>query len=245
MGEDFNTPRPVHAFQNTLWSKVLKAAALDSTVSRLAWEHLSRAYWEPTYEFLRRAGNDRESARDLTQGFFLYIIEEKIISKADPKRGRFRSFLIGVLKNFAANENARQTALKRGGGASIISIDEESAEGNYRHEPSTTLSPEKLFDKRWALLVLSQAMERLREEYNRVGFGDSFQILQPYLTGDDNASFAELGKLLNKTEGAARLDVHRLRNRFRQSIRAVIADTVRTMAEVESELEDLQAALRG
>ena len=185
-----------------------------------------------------------QQARDLTQGFFQYLLERDLLGKADPERGRFRSFLIGILKNYVRGVHDKEQALRRGGGADIVSIDEEIAEGLYAHEPSTNLTPEKLFDRRWAIKVLEQAMERLQTEYVRSGAMEVFAQLQPYLTGDGEGGFAELGARLNRTEGAARVLVFRLRERFRQLIRAVIADTVSDLEQVEIELKHLQAALR-
>jgi len=232
------------AFQHTLWSRVLVAGGIDSPQSRQAIEELCRTYWYPIYAFVRRTEPDRQEARDLTQGFFHYLLERNLLGKADPDRGRFRSFLIGILKNYVRGEHDKDKALRRGGGVDIVSIDEEVAEGRYACEPSTGLTPEKLFDRRWALQVLEQAMERLQAEYARSGMKELFGELQPYLTGDGESSFAELGAKLNKSEGATRVLVHRFRERFRHLIRAVIADTVSDLEQVEIELKHLQAALR-
>ena len=232
------------AFQHTLWSRVLVAGGIDSPQSRQAIEELCRLYWFPIYAFLRRAGHDRQVARDLVQGFFTYLLERELLGKANPERGRFRSFLIGVLKNYVRGEQEKKNAISRGGGVEVISIDEEVAEGRYAHEPATSLTPEKLFDRRWALQVLEQAMDRLQGEYARSNMKDVFVELQPYLSGDGEYGFAELGARLSKSEGAARVLVHRFRERFRHYIRAVIADTVSDLEQVEIELKHLQAALR-
>jgi RNA polymerase sigma factor (sigma-70 family) len=233
------------AFQNTLWSKVFAAGKSNGNGSHDALEELCRVYRQPIYVFLRRWGRDREEAHDLTQGFFSYVLQRKLISKADPDRGRFRNFLVGVLKNYMANQQERQNAIKRGGQEHVVSIDEETAEGLYAHEPANGLSPEKLFDRRWALTVLEEAMQRLRTEYIQSGMLDHFSAMESYLTGDQETGFAELGAKLKRSEGNARVMVCRLRNRFRQLIRAVIADTVADAEQVEHELKELQAALRG
>lgn len=232
------------AFQNTLWGRVLVAGKIDSPQSRQAIAELCRLYWYPIYAFLRRSGHERQQAGDLTQGFFEYLLERNLFGRADPERGRFRSFLIGVLKNFVRGEYDKEKALRRGGGAEIVSIDEEVAEGRYVHEPATLVTPEKLMDRRWALEVLEQAMTRLQAEYSRSGMKDVFSQLQPHLTGDGQTSFLELGVRLDRSEGAARVLVFRLRERFRHLIRAVIADTVSDLEQVEIELKHLQAALR-
>jgi RNA polymerase sigma factor (sigma-70 family) len=231
-------------FEETLWSRVLAAGRGNHPGSNPALEELCRRYWPPIYAFLRRSGHPADEARDLTQGFFAYLIERDLIGKIVPDRGRFRSFLLGVLKNYVANERAREDALKRGGGHKAFSIDEQTAEGLYLHEPAHDITPEKMFERRWALSVLEQAMERLSAEYGRAGMAPVFELLKPWLTGEQDASYAELGASLEKSEAAARVLVCRLRNRFRQVIRAVIADTVQDLEQVELELKHLQAALR-
>jgi DNA-directed RNA polymerase specialized sigma24 family protein len=235
---------PTGAFQHTLWSRVLRAGATGAPESRQAIEELCVIYWYTIYAFLRRSGHERQQARDLTQGFFHYMLKRNLLGKANPDRGRFRSFLIGILKNYVRGEHEKENALCRGGGADVISIDEEVAEGRYAHEPATCLTPEKLFDRRWAVQVLEQAMDRLQTEYVRHGTKGVFTQLQPYLTGDGEGGFVELGARLNRSEGAARVLVFRLRDRFRQLLRAVIADTVSDLEQVEIELKHLQAALR-
>jgi RNA polymerase sigma factor (sigma-70 family) len=233
------------AFQNTLWSQVVAAGKLDLPNSQQALEELCRLYWFPIYAFLRRWGHDREEARDLTQGFFAYLLEENVLAKADPDRGRFRSFLLGVLKNYVSNQQNWAKAIKRGGKDKIVSIDEETAEGLYANEPVTDTTPDKIFERRWALAVLEEAMKRLRAEYAHASMQSLFETLQPWLTGDQESGFAALGEQLGKSEGNARVLVHRLRDRFRKLIRAVIADTVSDVDQVELELQHLQQALRG
>jgi len=205
---------------------------------------LCRLYWPPIYAFLRCSGHDGQTAKDLTQGFFAYLLESDLLDKADPQRGRFRSFLIGSLKFFVSNLQARERAFKRGGGFKFVSIDAETEDGLWPNEPCTQLSPERLFDRKWALSVLAEAMERLATEYRRGGLSGQFELLQPYLTGDADGHLAELAARLGKSEGAVRVLVFRLRNRFRRLIRAVIADTVSDLDQVEGELQHLEAALR-
>ena len=231
------------AFQNTLWSQVF-AAGRDLPNSKQALEELCRLYWFPIYAFLRRWGHDRQEARDLTQGFFAYLLEDNILAKADPERGRFRSFLLGILKNYVSNQQNWANAIKRGGQHKLVSIDEETAEGLYAHEPVTDITPEKLFERRWALAVLEEAMKRLKAEYAHAGMQPMFDAMQPWLTGDHESGFAVFAAKLGKTEGNARVLVHRFRDRFRKLIRAVIADTVTDVDEIELELKHLQQALR-
>lgn len=232
------------SFQATLWSQVCLAAGMTSPQSQPALEDLCARYWYPIYAFLRRAGEERQDARDLTQGFFQYLLQHRLLAKANPERGRFRSFLIGVLKNYVRSERSKEHALRRGGGAERLSFNEETAESRYAHEAAPIGTPERLFDRRWALQVITQALELLQMEYARAGQAESFAALQPYLTGDDAATFATLATQLGVNEGAARGRVFRLRERFRQLIRGVIADTVLDPNQVDDELEHLQAALR-
>ena len=231
-------------FQHTLWSRVFAAARSDSAHSSTALEELCRLYWYPIYAFVRRRGYDRQEAADLTQGFFFYLFRGNVLRKANPDRGRFRSFLLGTLKNFLSHESEKERAIRRGRDTEIVSIDEQGAEGRYVNEPGSSLTPEQMFDRRWAMTLLEEAMQRLQSEYERAGMGESFAAVQPYLTGDHEISFAELGARLNKSEGASRVMVCRFRDRFRQLIRAVIADTVSGLEQVEIELKHLQAALR-
>lgn len=232
------------AFTNTLWSRVFAAGRSDPVRSAKALEELCGLYWYPLYAFLRRGGHDSQQARDLTQSFFCYLLKGDLLQKADPTRGRFRSFLLGTLKNFVSHEQGKERAQRRGGGVQIVSIDEEAAEGQYAHEPASELTPEKIFDRRWALTVVEEAMRRLESDYARANLADLFEALQPYLCGDGEVSFVELGARLGRSEGAARTLVCRFRERFRQLIRAVIGDTVGNLEQVEIELKHLQEALR-
>jgi hypothetical protein len=208
-------------------------------------ESLCRLYWFPIYAFLRRWGHDCHDARDLTQGFFVMLLEGNLLRKADPEKGRFRSFLLGSLRKFVANQETKKHALKRGGAIQVVSIDEEKAEGRYAHEPATELTPEKLFDRRWALEVIAEAMRRLEAEYRRAGMIELFTALQPFLLDEQSGGFAALAARLRKSEGSARVVVFRLRTHFRKLIRSVIADTMSAAHQVEDELRYLQAALRG
>jgi hypothetical protein len=225
-------------FQSTLWSQVRRAGRPEG---ERALEMLCRLYWTPIYAFLRRCGHERQNAQDLTQGFFVYLLQEELLRKADPERGRFRSFLLGALKFFVSNEQARARALKRGGGASMVPIDPDA---NDRVELFTSLTPERLFERKWALAVIAQAMERLEAEYQRADMAQEFALLQPYLTGEPEDHLSDLALRLGKSHSATRIMMFRVRNRFRRLIRAVIADTVADASQVESELAQLQAALR-
>jgi RNA polymerase sigma-70 factor (ECF subfamily) len=232
------------AFQSTLWSQVRVAGRGDGTAATQALEKLCRVYWPPIYAFLLRSGHERQNAKDLTQDFFAYLLEEELLRKADPERGRFRSFLLGSLKFFISNQQARERALKRGGGVRFVPLDMQTEDGFLPHEPVTHLTPERLFDRRWALSVLAEAMDRLAAEYRRGGLAGQFELLQPHLTGEAVEHLPALAARLGKSDGAVRVLVCRLRNRFRRLIRAVIADTVTDINQVEHELRHLEEALR-
>jgi len=240
-----SSARPEAVFQSTLWSQVRAAARPEAPEARRALETLCRIYWQPIHAFLRRSGHDPESAKDLTQGFFAYLLEEELLRKADPARGRFRSFLLGTLKFFVSNQQARERAMKRGGGINFVSIEAGLPGLPSADEPASASSPERLFDQKWALAVLGEALERLAAEYRRAGQAEEFAELQPHLTGDAGERLPELARRLGKSDGATRVLVCRLRNRFRRLVRAVIADTVGDVDQVESELQHLGEVLRG
>jgi len=231
-------------FQSTLWTQVRVAGRLDAPNAMQALEALCSVYWEPVYMFLKRCGHECHSAKDLTQGFFAYLLAENLLQKANPERGRFRSFLLGCLKIFVSNEQAKARALKRGGGACFVSIEAEATDGSHANELATNLTPERLFDRKWALAVINEAMERLATEHRRAGMSEQFAVLQPYLTGDAEDHLSDLARRLGKSAEATRVLVFRLRNRFRRLVRAVIGDTVSDVDQVEGELGQLEAALR-
>ena len=231
-------------FEQTLWSEVLAAGQTDRPDSARALERLCQAYWYPIYVYLRRRGFDRHEAKDLTQGFFFYLVRKNVVQAADPEKGRFRSFLLGSLKNFISNEEGRQRAIKRGGDTQLVSLDEELAEGRYLHEPADAQSPEKLFDRRWALMVLDEAARRLEKEFQEAGAEREFAELKSFLNSDRGLAYAELSARLGRSEVALRSVVSRMRKRFREFLLEVIRETVSDPSQVEAELNDLKAALR-
>ena len=206
---------------------------------------LCETYWYPLYAFLRARGYDAENAQDLTQAFFARLLEKGIIRHADPARGRFRSFLLASLRNFAANEHGRKVARKRGGGAPMLSLDMDTAEDRFQMEPATDETPERVFDRLWALTLLDQVMSRLQAETAARGNKVSpFDRLKPYLTGDEpQLSYAQTASDLGMSEGAVKVAVHRLRRRFRELVRDEIAETVSSPEEVEVELRHLWSAV--
>jgi RNA polymerase sigma-70 factor (ECF subfamily) len=229
-------------FETTQWSIVLAAGRGASGDAREALAALCERYWYPVYAFVRGRGHGADEAEDLTQAFFAKLLEKRYVRDADPERGRFRSFLLAAVTHFLSNERDRETALKRGGGRAVVSLDAENAEGRYRLEPSHDMTPERVFRRRWALTLLERAVVRLREEAERAGQAERFERLKACLTGDA-VPHAEVAAALGMSEGAVKVAVHRLRRRYRELLRAEIADTVANPAAVDDELRELFAAL--
>jgi RNA polymerase sigma-70 factor (ECF subfamily) len=195
------------------------------------------------YYYVRRRGYRADEAQDLTQEFFAAILAKDFLRAADPERGRFRSFLLASLSHFLANEWRRRAAKKRGGGRRVVSLDVASGETRYAHEPSHDLTPEKAFERRWAMLLLEQTLAKLRAEYAAVGKARVFERLAVYLAGEKDVAYDNVARDLGMTEGAVRVAVHRLRRRCRTLLRAEVAQTVADPAEVDEELRDLMAAV--
>lgn len=205
---------------------------------------LCQTYWFPLYAYLRRRGYDSHQAEDYTQGFFAGILERKGLKRADRKYGKFRSFLLASLKNFLADEWDRAHAQKRGGDKKVLSLDFDAAASRYDREPVHHLSPEKLFERSWALTVLTKAMDRLKAESITSDKKQLFDCLKVYLTAEKDAvPYREVAEKLEMTEGAVKVAVHRLRRRYRELVRDEIAQTVTTEAQVDEEIRDLFAAL--
>ena len=204
-----------------------------------ALEILCRTYWYPLYAYVRRQGLPLEDAQDLTQEFFRRLLEKEYIGLADPERGRFRTFLLTALKRFLVSEWRRGQAAKRGG-AKPAFWDEAEAEARYQAEPSTDLTPEKIYEKRWALLLLDGVLARLGDEAVKAGKVELFEGLKSLLWGDrDVESYADLSAQLNMSEGALRIAALRFRQRYRELLRAEIAQTVAHPAEIDEELRHL------
>ena len=205
---------------------------------------LCQTYWFPLYAYLRRRGYNTHEAEDYTQGFFAGILERKGLQRADPKYGKFRSFLLVSLKNFMADEWDRSQAQKRGGDKKILSLDFDAAANRYDQEPAHQISPEKLFERSWALTVLTRAMDRLKAESAASDKQQLFDCLKVYLTAEkDTVPYRDVAAKLEMTEGAVKVAVHRLRRRYRELVRDEIAQTVTTEAQVDEEIRDLFAAL--
>jgi len=240
----YSTPSDAGRFATTRWSVILAASDSASTQHEPALGALCQTYWFPLYAYLRRRGYDSHQAEDYTQGFFAGILERKGLQQADPKYGKFRSFLLACLKNFLADEWDRDHAQKRGGDKKVLSLDFDAAASRYDREPAHSLSPEKLFERSWALTVLTRAMDRLKDESTASDKRQLFDSLKIYLTAEKDAvSYKDVAAELDMTEGAVKVAVHRLRRRYRELVRDEIAQTVATEAQVDEEIRDLFAAL--
>ena len=233
-------------FATTHWSVVLAAGGGDSPQATAALEQLCRAYWFPLYAFVRRQGHAPEDAQDLTQGFFARFLEKHSLELADPARGRFRTFLLACLKNYLAEEHRHTGRLKRGGEQTLVSWDAQSAEERYRSEPLEQMTPEKIYERKWALALLEQTLTRLSQEESAADKARLFAALKDFLWGEKgSASYAEIGEQLELSEGAVKVAVHRLRRRYRDLLREQVAQTVARPEEVEPELRHLIAVIRG
>jgi RNA polymerase sigma-70 factor (ECF subfamily) len=232
-------------FVTTHWSVVLAAGASLTEDRTRALEALCRTYWYPLYAYVRRTGRTPEDAKDLTQAFFAYFLQKGAFALADPERGRFRTFLLSALKNFLINEYHRQRAEKRGGGRELISLDDAEGEARYIAEPADLTTPEALYEQRWATTLLEAALKRLRQEYAATKHAAVFDALKAYVWGEQSVtSCAALAAELGVSEEAAKKVVQRLRQRYAQMVRAQIAETVGTPAELEDELRHFAAVLR-
>ena len=231
-------------FATTHWSVVLSAGKPKSASYEKALETLCQTYWFPLYAYLRRHGCNSHEAQDYTQAFFTALLDNGGLGLADPKRGKFRSFLLASLKHFLSNERARARAKKRGGGRKILSLDFENAESQYALEPRDELSPEKLFERSWALTVLDRTMAHLQAEAVTANKQKTFERLKSYLTADKgSATYRDAAIELDMTEGAVRIAVHRLRKRYRELLRDEIAQTVTSDDQIDEEIRDLFTAL--
>ena len=237
-------PRGQAAFETTRWSLVVAAASAAEPTggARQALAELCETYWYPLYAFVRRRGHSPEDACDLTQGFFARLMEKNDLAAADQSRGRFRTFLLCSLANFLANHRDHERALKRGGDRKHVSLtwDSEDAECRYQLEPTDGLTPERLFDRQWALSLLDGVLVDLREEYERGGNGQLFDALKGALTFvPDAPGYEQVAAELHMTVGAVKVAVHRLRSRYRQHLRRTIADSVVSEEDVHDEIRHL------
>lgn len=231
-------------FVTTHWTVVLSAGSKSSPQSDLALGELCQTYWYPLYAYVRRQGHTKEEAEDLVQAFFARFLEKNYLEGLSAERGKFRAFLLASLKHFLANAWDKSQRQKRGGGAQHLSLDWQSAEERYRLDPPDTASPDRLFDRQWALALLERVITRLRDESAAAGKLPLFEQAKGCLmVGESAIPYAQAAANLQMDEGAVRVAVHRLRKRYRELLRKEIAQTLADPAQVEEELRSLQAAL--
>lgn len=238
MGRNAN---PGH-FAKTSWNRVQRAAGANSAESETALVWLCERYWYPLYAYSRRSGLPPHDAEDATQAFFAHLLEGGILAKADPQRGRFRSFLLTAFVNHQRQRREHDAAWKRGGRHEHLSLDSLTAEDRYRHEPTDHRDPARLYESAWAETVIQRGIERLRAEYCRLGKADLFEALVPRLSGE-SASQSENADRLGMSSGAARVALHRMRVRFSHLLREEVADTLDGRLEVEDELLHINRTL--
>lgn len=238
-GEGWSSGR-TQAFPTTHWSAVLTAGDSAAPGVQAALETLCQSYWYPVYAFLRRQGQSSHDAQELTQEFFARLMQKKHLRLADPIRGKFRSFLLATLKHFLLDERKKARAQKRGGDRTVISLDAEAAEERYSFEPVNYRTPERLFDRRWALTILERAVNRLQQEYAEAGKLPLFEELKQFQPGESaEQSYAQAAQSLGITDTAVKAAIYRMRKRHRELLRDEVAQTVLCAADVDAEIRHL------
>jgi RNA polymerase sigma-70 factor (ECF subfamily) len=230
-------------FDATSWTTVREAGQPASPEADAARAKLCQAYWYPLYFYVRRLGHSPEDAQDLTQGFFSRLLEKNYVASADREKGKFRSFLLLLLKRFLAREWARANRQKRGGGVELIPLDLERTENRYVAEPADELSPDKAFDRRWAQVLLARVTDRLQAHCVAEGKAHLFAELRPFLSGEGEEPYEAVARRLQIPKATLKVLVHRFRQRYGQVLREEIAPTVASPEEVEDEIRALLAAL--
>jgi RNA polymerase sigma factor (sigma-70 family) len=231
-------PAQKHWFTTTHWSVVLAATDPTDTSARTAMEELCNRYWYPLFAYIRRQGTDATEAEDLTQGFFEHLLQRERLAQANQSRGKFRTFLLAALQNYLNDQRDRSRRVKRGGRATIVSWDAQEAEQRYRLEPVDNVTPEVMFDRRWAVTTLARVRQRVREEFHANGKGDLYDLLHSHSEGE-NLSYEEIARRLETTDSAVKSAAHRLRMRLRDLLWEEVAQTVSTPDELEQELRNL------
>ncbi|MFO1076967.1 MAG: sigma-70 family RNA polymerase sigma factor [Planctomycetota bacterium] len=239
-------PSQRHArFATTRWSVVLAAAADDAPTARAALADLCAAYWYPLYGDARRSGVQAQTAADLVQGFFAALIEKDWVASADPERGRFRAFLLTAFRRFVGKVRDKEHAQRRGGGK-VVTFDVGDAESRFRLEPADTMTPEREYERRFALTLLARAIDATRAEFLAAGREREFAAFLPLLGGSgDVRPYADIAVSLGMTEGAVKVAVHRLRARHRERLRAEVREVVASDADVDEEIRHLITAVAG
>jgi DNA-directed RNA polymerase specialized sigma24 family protein len=233
-------------FRTTRWSAILVAAESRMPGSQAALAELCRLYWYPLYAFARRRGYGPHDAQDLTQGFFLHLLEHRALKQVHPLKGKFRSFLLASFQNFSSDEAARARCQKRGGDCEFVFLDSEDAENRYRLEAADHLTAEKIFDARWAMTLLGHAVERLRHEYAARGEASRFELLKVFVGVEDGRnlpSYEQVAQTLGVSLGAAKTLIHRFRKQYAVILRQEIGRTVSDPASIDQEIHALCDAL--
>ena len=231
-------------FPPTRWSLIASVQSQSEESSTKALGELCEAYWKPLYVFARRSGNSPERAEDLVQGFFERLIARNSIDSVHREKGKLRSFFLASFKKYVAGEWRRDTAIKRGGGSTPLSIEAEAAEEQYQNEPRERMTPEQLFDRRWALTVLDGVMAKLEASFTERNQAERFAILKNYLEpASSEAKYVEAAEKLSLSENAIQQAVFRMRAKYREILEQEIADTIEDRAGVQEELRHLIAAL--
>ncbi len=246
MKRDNVRPPGAASFHATRWTIVMKAAQSQAEGADLALAELCQIYWYPLYIFARRRGYSPNDAEDLTQGFFLHLLAGRALAGVDPLKGRFRSFLLACFQNHISDAIDRTRRLKRGGGKEFLPLDSEEAEERYRREPAEFLTAEKIFEARWAMTVLGEALKRLRQEYVAAGKASIFEALEAFLDPNNALalpSYEEMGNRLGLSAAGVKTLVHRLRIRYRVFLRQEVGRTVSDPAQIDEEIRGLCEAL--
>ena len=241
--EGANPPVKQAWFDATSWTMVREAGQPHCPEGEAARAKLCQAYWYPLYFYARRLGHSPEDAKDRTQEFFVRLLEKNYVARADREKGKFRSFLLLLLKRFLATERARANRQKRGGGVQLIPLDLEDTENRYIAEPADELSPDKAFDRRWAQVLLARVTERLQAQCVAEGKVDLFTELRPFLSGQGEEPYEAVARRLQIPKATLKVLVHRFRQRYGRLLRAEIAPTVGSPEEVEDEIRTLLATL--
>ncbi len=239
------THQAAELFPATPWSVIRQVQATDESVQRLGWDRMCRNYWRPVYAWLRARGSSAEDAEDLTQEFFSRLIAGAYLAEVCAEKGRLRSFLLVVLKRQAANAWEYRQALKRGGGKIMVPLDAKGAEEAWKSLPMDGAAPDVIFDRQWAMQILEQVMGELREIYFKAGKGELFEELREYISGaSQEESYAASAERLGMSEGAIKVAAFRLRERYRERLRAAVTDTVGSAEEVTDEINWLFRVFR-
>lgn len=234
------------SFATTCWSIVLNAGAADEANSAAALTTLFQTYWYPLYAYVRRRGVNSDEAQDIVQGFFVRLLEKGSLTTLTPERGRFRSFLLTAIKHFLINERHRAQAQKRGGKQRPLSLDFPSGESRLALMPVDSATPERIFDRQWALALLEIVMRKLEAEYRQQGRERQFEVLKEALVGSgQRIGYAKLGEPLGLSEAASRQTVGRMRKRYRELLREEVAATLANPGEIDDEIRELFRSLSG